>query len=102
MDLPYDTSYQTNKSLNDDDDDDDDDADDDADDADDDDDDEDDVMKEMRLCTPWISTPFPPPRKIDFITKTPPLSKTKSIIGPNSAPNTAKAEGTPAGTTQLS
>ena len=42
MDLPYDTSYQTNKSLNDDDDDDD--------------DDEDDAMKEMRLCTPWIST----------------------------------------------
>ena len=45
MDLPYDTSYHTNKSLNDDDDDDDDD-----------DEDEDDVMKEMRLCTPWTST----------------------------------------------
>ena len=63
--------------------------------------DEDDAMKEMRLCTPWISTPFEPPpaKKIEFITQhPPPLSKTKSIIGPNSA----KAEGTPAGTTQLS
>ena len=31
----------------------------------------------------------PPPKKkkIDFIAKPPPLSKTKSIIGPNSAPN---------------
>ena len=29
----------------------------------------------------------PPPKKIDFITQPPPLSLTKSIIGPNSAPN---------------
>ena len=53
MDLPYDTSYQTNKSLNDDDDDDDDEE-----------EEEEDVMKEMRLCTPWISTPLTsPPQK---------------------------------------
>ena len=44
MDLPYDTSYQTNKPLNDDDDDEEEEE------------EEDDVMKEMRLCTPWIST----------------------------------------------
>ena len=50
MDLPYDTSYQTNKSLNHDDDDDDDDDDDEEEEE------EEDVMKEMRLCTPWIST----------------------------------------------
>ena len=80
MDLPYDTSYHTNKSLNDDDDDDDDD--DDEDDEDDEDDDgDDDPMKEMSICTPWISTPLtmdfdrlnPPPKKIDFITQTPPF-----------------------------
>ena len=55
---------------------------------------EEDVMKEMTLCTPWISTPFdfPPAKKIDFITQhpPPPLSKTKSIIGPNSAPDLLK------------
>ena len=49
----------------------------------------------------------PSPWKIDFFTQPPPpapsLFKTKFIIGPNSAPNiSAKAERTPAGTTQLS
>ena len=30
--------------------------------------DEDDAMKEMRLCTPWISTPFepPPPKRLSL------------------------------------
>ena len=46
--------------------------------------------------------PLPPLKDVFFHT-TPPSCVTKSIIGPNSAPNTsAKAEGTPAGTTQLS
>ena len=47
MDLPYDTSYQTNKSLN---------HDDDDDEEEEEEEEEEDVMKEMRLCTPWIST----------------------------------------------
>ena len=56
-------------------------------DDDDDDDDEDDVMHLMDF------DPLRPPpqgKKIDFISQPhqpPPLSKTKSIIGPNSAPN---------------
>ena len=48
------------KSFDDDDDDDDEDEDEDEDE-----DDEDDVVKEMTLCTPWISTPFHPPRQKD-------------------------------------
>ena len=56
----------------------------DDDDDDDEEEEEEDHMKEMRLCTP---SPPPPAKKIDFITQHPPLSKTRSIIGPNSAPN---------------
>ena len=66
---------------------------------------EDDVMKEMRLCTPWISTPFdPPPAKtIDFITQhSTPFLRQNQLLAPTPPPISAKAEGTPAGTTQLS
>ena len=68
------------------------------DDDDDEDEDEDEVMHLMDL------DPLRPPKKKDWFyqSTTPPPSKTKSIIGPNSAPISAKAEGTPAGTTQLS
>ena len=146
-DLPYDTSYQTEKSF-------------------DDDDDEDDVMKEMRLCTPWISTrptlrhfipdrkviwwwwwwwgwryerdetvhpmdfdptylttlrtrqkshsttdrtreesiPLtPPPKDWFYHTNTPPpFLWQNQLLAPTPPPISAKAEGTPAGTTQLS
>ena len=72
---------------------------------DDEDDDEDDVMKEMRLCTPWISTPFAPPpaKKIDFITQHPPgFLRQNQLLAPAPPPISAKALGTPAGTTQFS
>ena len=50
-----------------------------------------------------LRPPPPPKKKLISSNKHPPLSKTKSIICLNSAPNmSAKAEPTPAGTTQLS
>ena len=43
----------------------------------------------MMMMNPMKFNPVPPPSGIDFVTETPP-------------PLSAKAEGTPAGTTQLS
>ena len=63
-------------------------------------------MKEMRLCTPWISTPFeppPPPKRLSLSLNTlPPFLRQNQLLAPTPPPISAKAEGTPAGTTQLS
>ena len=72
-----------------------------------DDDDDDDEMMLTQGHPRGIRTSLnpPPKKKKDFMTLTPlpPLSKTKSIISPRSAPNmSAKAGPTPAGTTQFS